>query len=71
MHDQLTPVFTTYAASQKFLNSKIFNVFKRQNIYKKKAVILNSKIISQYYWFCCILDQINAGLVSRREFFIL
>ncbi len=25
--------------------------------------------ISQYYCFCCILDQINAGLVSRREFF--
>ncbi len=29
---------------------------------------LNSKNISQYYCFCCILDQINAGLVSRREF---
>ncbi len=25
--------------------------------------------ISQYYCFSCILDQINAGLVSRREFF--
>ncbi len=23
--------------------------------------------ISQYYWFCCILDQLNVGLVSRRE----
>ncbi len=34
-----------------------------------EAVILNSKYISQYYCFCCILDQINAGLVSRREFF--
>ncbi len=34
-----------------------------------QAVILNSKNISQYYCFCCILDQINAGLVSRREFF--
>ncbi len=24
------------------------------------------KNISQYYCFCCILDQINAGLVSSR-----
>ncbi len=31
--------------------------------------ILNSKNILQYYCFCCILDQINAGLVSRRDFF--
>ncbi len=23
--------------------------------------------ISQYYCFCCVLDQINAGLVSRRD----
>ncbi len=37
--------------------------------YTKIAVILNSKNISQYYCFCCILDEINAGLVSRREFF--
>ncbi len=29
------------------------------NIFKLKAVILNSKDISQYYCFCCILDQIN------------
>ncbi len=27
-----------------------------------------SKHISKYYcFFCCTLDQINAGLVSRRE----
>ncbi len=30
---------------------------------------LNSKNISQYYCFYCILDKINAGLVSRRDFF--
>ncbi len=30
--------------------------------------ILNIKNISQYYCFCCILDKINVGLVSRREF---
>ncbi len=29
----------------------------------------NSKTNLQYHCFCCILDQINAGLVSRREFF--
>ncbi len=23
----------------------------------------------QYYCFCCILDRINEGLVSKREFF--
>ncbi len=34
-----------------------------------QIVILNSKNISQYYCFYCILDKINAGLVSRREFF--
>ncbi len=27
--------------------------------------------ISQYYWFYCIFDQINAALVSRRVFFSL
>ncbi len=31
--------------------------------------ILNIKNISQYYCFCCILDQTNTGLVNRREFF--
>ncbi len=25
--------------------------------------------ISQYYCFCCSLDQINAGLESRKNFF--
>ncbi len=29
---------------------------------------LNSKNISKCYCFCCTLDQINAGLVSRRDF---
>ncbi len=32
-------------------------------------VILNCKNISEFYCFCCTLDQINAGLVSRRDFF--
>ncbi len=31
--------------------------------------ILNIKNISQYYCFCCILDQTNTGLVNRRDFF--
>ncbi len=40
-------------------------------ILKNKAIIviiLTVKNISQFYCFVCILDQINAGLVSRREF---
>ncbi len=28
------------------------------------------KNISQYYCFCCIFDQISAGLVNRRDLFI-
>ncbi len=32
-----------------------------------ESSFLNSKNISQYDLFCCILDQINAGLVSRRK----
>ncbi len=31
--------------------------------------ILNIKNISQYYCFCCILDQTNTGLVNRRDLF--
>ncbi len=31
------------------------------------CVTLNSNNISQYYCFYCILDQIDAVLVSRRE----
>ncbi len=31
--------------------------------------ILNIKNISQYYCFCCILDQTNTGLANRRDFF--
>ncbi len=38
-------------------------------IYSNRNVISNSKNISQYYCFCCILDQINAALVSWRDFF--
>ncbi len=30
--------------------------------------ILNIKNISQYYCFCCILDQTNTGLVNRRDY---
>ncbi len=44
-------------------------ILKEKEQKKQKAVILNSRNNSQYYCFCCILDQINAGLVSRREFF--
>ncbi len=54
------PWYTTIQMS--FIIKIILNI----NIFKYKAVILNSKIISQYYLFCCILDQINAGLVDRR-----
>ncbi len=32
-------------------------------------VILNSTNVSQFYSFCCTLNQINAGLVSRRKSF--
>ncbi len=35
------------------------------NVFKQKAVILRSKNIPQYSCFGCILDQINAGLVSK------
>ncbi len=31
--------------------------------------MLKIKNISQYFCFCCTLDQINAGLVSRKDFF--
>ncbi len=35
-----------------------------------KTVILNSTNILKCYSFCCILDQINAGLVIRRDFLL-
>ncbi len=38
-------------------------------ILKKETVILNNTNISKFYCFCCTLDQINTGLVSRRDFF--
>ncbi len=38
------------------------------NILKWK-IILNCNNIPQYYYFNCILDQINASLVSRRDLF--
>ncbi len=38
-------------------------------IFWQKIVILNCKNISQYYCFYCIFGQINAGLVSLRDFF--
>ncbi len=34
--------------------------------FKLLNYIFNSTNISQYYCFCCNLDQINAGLVTRR-----
>ncbi len=34
-----------------------------------QTVILNIRNISQHYCFCCTLDQINAGLVNRRDLF--
>ncbi len=33
------------------------------------TVFLNVKNISQYYCLNCIFDQINAALLSRRNFF--
>ncbi len=38
-------------------------------IHLNGKVILNIKNISQFYCFLCTLDQINAGLVSRRDLF--
>ncbi len=35
----------------------------------KKNVILNSINISKCYCFCCTFDQINVGLVNRRDLF--
>ncbi len=37
-------------------------------IYKQKMIILNCNNISQYYCFYCIFDQINAAVVSIRDF---
>ena len=31
----------------------------------ESSFILNSKTILQYYCFCCILNKINEGLLSR------
>ncbi len=41
----------------------ILKYIQTENIY------LNCNIISQYYSFYCIFDQINAALLSRRDFF--
>jgi len=38
-----------------------------KNKYHQKQ--LNCNTISQYYCFSCILDQINAALVSIRDIF--
>ncbi len=38
-------------------------------IYSNRKAILNCNNISQYYSFYCIFSQINAALVSRRDFF--
>uniref|UniRef100_A0A672KAP8 RING-type domain-containing protein n=1 Tax=Sinocyclocheilus grahami TaxID=75366 RepID=A0A672KAP8_SINGR len=37
------------------------------NLFTQKTAVLNTKHISQYYRFCGILAQINAGLVSRMN----
>ncbi len=39
----------------KYIQSSYFKYYKQN--------------ISHYYCFCCILDQMNAGLMSRRDFF--
>ncbi len=39
------------------------------HMFKYKIVILNCNSISQYYCFYCIFDQINAALVTIRDFF--
>jgi len=38
-------------------------------IFTYKTAILHCNNISQYYTFCCIFNQINSALVSRRDFF--
>ncbi len=38
-------------------------------IYSNRKLILNSTNISKLYCFCCTFEQINAVLVSRRDFF--
>ncbi len=35
-------------------------------MYSDRKVILNGNNMSQYYWFICIFDQINAALESIR-----
>ncbi len=39
-----------------------------KNYIKKYFHIENSYFIVQYYWLYCVFDQINAALVSRRDF---
>ncbi len=52
------------------LNFLTLGELENEPISKKKwSVPLNSKNISKYYCFFCTLDQINAGLVNRRDFF--
>ncbi len=49
MHDQLPPVFNTYTTSQRFLNSKIFNVFKSLLLNKPVFMIQSTaKIINNF-----------------------
>ncbi len=36
---------------------------------ENKTAILNCNYIPQYFCFYCIFDQMNAALVSRRDFF--
>jgi len=43
------------------------NVITFLNVFKQKTVILNCNNISQYYCFYCIIDQINAAVVSRKD----
>ncbi len=38
-------------------------------IYLNRKVISNTKNISQFYCFRCTLEQVNAGLVSKRDLF--
>ena len=44
-------------------NKLYFKVFKKQ-----KTIILNCNNISQYYCFFCIYYEINAALMSIRDF---
>ncbi len=62
MHDQLPDVFNTYTTSQRFLNSKIFNVFKSLLLTKpvfmiqSTAKIINNFEISLLYYKRTVLN---------------